>query len=241
MARPLLERQASLLNYLTSGAAIFGGDRDAPLHPGLRGIDPDLLRLEARFSHQKRMDKISAVFPRTFELLGNRRIRLVQRFAEICPPTDISRLANACQFFDFLTVRRGLRPAFLRDVAACELACARVRLALDRQDRSVRRKLRSPKHVRRNPAIALQRCDYDVRPIFEQEPRRGTLRKQNTSLAIAIPSGADSPKIFELAPAAFDVLAALDDWTEVSAFGGSSESRALLAELRQHGLVEVSG
>ena len=40
MPNPLLDRQASLLAYLTSGAAIFGDGRGAPLDSALRGIDP---------------------------------------------------------------------------------------------------------------------------------------------------------------------------------------------------------
>jgi hypothetical protein len=70
MAKRLLHRQVSLLNYLTSGAAIFGDAREPPLDPALRGIDRALLRIEARFSHDKRVQKIVAVFARTFDLLG---------------------------------------------------------------------------------------------------------------------------------------------------------------------------
>ena len=70
MTRRLLDRQLKLLDYLTSGEAIFPGPSGAALTPALQGIDPELLHLEARFSHEKRMEKIAAVFPLTFELLG---------------------------------------------------------------------------------------------------------------------------------------------------------------------------
>ena len=36
----------------------------------LQGIDRGMLHLEARFSHEKRMEKIAAVFPVTFALIG---------------------------------------------------------------------------------------------------------------------------------------------------------------------------
>src|SRR5262249_2492818 len=69
MTKPLLERQVSLIEHLTSAAAIFGGvgDRAADLE----GVDHALLRVEAKFSYAKRMEKITAVLPRTFELLGS--------------------------------------------------------------------------------------------------------------------------------------------------------------------------
>src|SRR6185295_12438637 len=60
MAKRLLNRQTELLAYLTSSRAIFGDRRGPPLHRSLQDIDPRMLDLEARFSHQKRMDKIGA-------------------------------------------------------------------------------------------------------------------------------------------------------------------------------------
>jgi hypothetical protein len=73
MAARLLDRQHSLIVYLTSGEAIFGDQQQKPAEPSLQGINPGLLHLEARFSHEKRMDKIAGVFARTLSLLGNER------------------------------------------------------------------------------------------------------------------------------------------------------------------------
>jgi hypothetical protein len=87
MAERLLDRQISLLDYLTSGAAIFGDKRRAAL--------VGLLRLEARFSYEKRMEKIVAVFPNTFELLGADQAAIVREFVRTCPPMDIGHLINA--------------------------------------------------------------------------------------------------------------------------------------------------
>src|SRR5262245_27702226 len=98
MAGRLLDRQARLLEYLTSGGAIFRDQRAAPLDASLQGIDRRLLDLEARFSHEKRMEKIEAVFPMTFALLGADRDAIVRAFVKACPPLDIRRLENARQF-----------------------------------------------------------------------------------------------------------------------------------------------
>src|SRR5205807_4206795 len=106
---------------------IFGGGKKG-VPSILEGIDPRLLRLEAGFSHEKRMAKIAAVFPRTLDVLGNDRDATLRAFVEACPPADISRIANARQFHDFLLARcrAGARPRYLRDVATCELACAQL-------------------------------------------------------------------------------------------------------------------
>src|SRR5262249_46455362 len=102
MPHRLLDRQANLLSYLTSGAAILGDGSDIPPDPALRGIDPALLRLEARFSYEKRLEKIAAIFPRTLAMLGDQWGPLFQGFVAACPPTDISRQTNAREFHEYL-------------------------------------------------------------------------------------------------------------------------------------------
>src|SRR5712691_8700517 len=62
MVNRLLQRQTSLLEYLSSPAAIFGNEAHVPSGPALQGIDPGLLRLEARFACNLRIKKIIAVF-----------------------------------------------------------------------------------------------------------------------------------------------------------------------------------
>ena len=85
MAGQLLDRQARLLEYLTSGAAIFRDKRDVPLDPSLHGIDRGMLDLEARFSHEKRMEKIAAVFPATFEIAGRGQRTIIARVRRCMP------------------------------------------------------------------------------------------------------------------------------------------------------------
>src|SRR5262249_16047286 len=129
MASLLLDRQRSLLDYLTSRAAIFGDRGDAPLTQFLAGTDLPLLKLEARFSHEKRMKKVIGVLPKPFGVGGRELTEVTRAFVEACPPTDISHLANARQFCGFLCTVLQVRKMpvpFLIDLARCELAVAEV-------------------------------------------------------------------------------------------------------------------
>ena len=242
MAKRLLDRQVSLLHYLTSGGAIFGDKDGAGVDAALQGIDRRLLNLEARFSHEKRLEKIAAVFPRTFALLGTSQKTLIEEFVDACPPADIGRLENARQFHDFLSARwrhEPAQPAFLPDVAACELALAAVRAtAEDRSPETTPPKDGTSARVRRRSAVVLLRCTYDVRPAFEDDGASIPVERE-TRLAIVAPPVADQPRIFELAPAVFDLLTALDDWTDLAGLGGSPEADELMNDLTDAGLIEV--
>ena len=239
MARRLLDRQAELIEYLTSGAAIFGDD--SRLAHGPAGFDPRLLRLEAWFSHQKRLDKVRAVFAKTFELLGPASGRLVREFTEGCPPTSISRLENARQFHGFLAARwrRELPdPPYLPDVAACELARAE---ATASGGVEAGRKRSGGGGVRRAPGVILLRCAHDVRPIFEAGPGRAIPVARDTPLAIVVPPGAERPQVFELLPVVFELLSELDDVTDPAVFSATAVVRSLICELVEFGLVERQG
>jgi hypothetical protein len=243
MAKRLLDRQVSLLAYLTSRTAIFGEDGDASLDRSLRGMDRDMLRLEARFSYRKRMEKIAAAFPRTFELLGSDQDAIEREFVESCPPVDISRLVNARQFHEFLCARWQREPPdppFLRDVAACELACAQVRVEGEGREMGSGRSNARRRRIRRCPGVVLLRCGYDVRPIFEAGVDDGTPIERDTPIVIAMPPGAEQPLVSELPPAIFDLLAALDDWTDPAELGATSELNEVIRELSEHRLIEVA-
>jgi hypothetical protein len=247
MANRLLDRQISLISYLTSGAAIFGDDSASLADPALQGFDPQLLRLEARFSHEKRMEKIAGVFSRTLDLLGTEQAQVVQAFAERCPSVSIGRIENARQFHAFLSGVWRFRPPgrpYLPDLAACELAFAEVRNwvadASAGETPKEGRAAARPRSIRRHSGIALQRCDYDVRPLFETDDIHSTPVKRETLLAFATPCGAADAQVFELDPAIFGLLSALNDWTERSAFGATEEANTLIDELASHGLVETS-
>jgi hypothetical protein len=278
MAKPLLERQVSLVAHLTSGAAIFGGAGD--LAPGLEGIDPALLRVEARFSYAKRMEKITAVLPRTFELLGSSRDAHVRAFVEGCPPTTLTRLENACQFHRFLVScwkHKAPNPPYIGDVAAFEIAWAKIDADPEHRssDRAIRADRAPGSGVRRCPHVILLRCAYDIRPIFEAplptlpgtagvSPAldhatgtggaviasaggtpavpggEGTVPvKRDTPLVVTLAPGADGPQVFEVIPAIFDLLAALDDWTDPQGLDVDPDFAKLIADLVRRGLIEV--
>jgi hypothetical protein len=244
MAKRLLDRQASLLDYLTSAAAMFDA-KGAATAPRLHGIDPVLLHFEARFSYEKRMEKIAAAFPRTLALLEDPP-RLMRRFAIACPPADISRLANARQFHAFLTARwrhKPPKPPYVRDVARCELACAEARALQqaigERTDAGRGRPGTSG--IRRNPGCVLLRCRFDVRPIFEEGSRTRAPSRRDTRLAVTMPPDSEQPQVFELPPATFDLVVALDDWVDPSAFGLMRDARRFVRDLVRHGILEACG
>ncbi len=236
MAGPLLDRQAKLLEYLTSGRAIFRDKSNVPLDPSLQGIDPEMLHLEARFSHEKRMEKIAAVLATTFGLLGADVDNLVREFADLCPPRDIGRLDNAQQFFDFLSARNKRSPfalPHLLDVAGCELACAEARSRAGVEEQSKTELKDLPRRaIRRHPGIVLLRTAFDIRNVFEGAGNRPPAQR-DTPLAIAWISG--EPQILELPPEVFELLTALEHWTALAELPGADE---LIADLAQSGLVE---
>jgi hypothetical protein len=240
-AKGLLDRQASLLEYLTSGEAIFGDSCGSSRAPTLQGIDRRLLHIEARFSHEKRMDKIAAVFPKTFALLGDDRRAIVREFVDACPPVDIGRLENARQFSDFLISRWGTRRPplpYLPDVTACELACAQVRVDADGVPAVAKTPVSTePSEIRRKPGIALLRTRFDIRPIFED--KRGDISPIESPIErvvpIAISLRAGELGIFELAPDVFDLLAALGTWVAVDEL---PDAEGLIADLGEAGLLE---
>jgi hypothetical protein len=244
MANRLLDRQVSLLAYLTSGGAIFGDGGDPSLDRSLHGMDRGMLRLEARFSYRKRMEKIVAAFPKTFELLGNDQDRIVREFVETFPPVDISRLVNARQFHEFLSAhwqRERPEPPYLRDVAACELACAQVRIDVEERGLApTSGKNNARRHrIRRCPGVVLLRCGHDIRPIFEDGTEECTPDERDTPIVVAMPPGAKQPRVFELLPVIFDLLAALGDWTDPAELGATTELKEVIHELAEHGLLEV--
>jgi hypothetical protein len=246
MAGRLFDRQVSLLDYLTSAGAIFGDKGDSTLDRSLQGFDRDMLRLEARFSYRKRMEKILAAFPKTFELLGGEQDGIVQDFIATCPPVDISRLVNARQFHDFLSARwqrTPPAPPYLRDVAACELACATVRVDVDERAPAPTAEKSKPRrhHIRRRPGVVLLRCAHDIRPIFETGATDCDPPERDTPIVVAMPPRAQQPQVSELPPVIFDLLAALDDWTDPAELGGAAQLKGVIRELSEHGLLEVGG
>jgi hypothetical protein len=242
MPNRLLDRQVSLLEYLTSAAAIFGEDGGSSAVKSVAGIKKDLLHLEARFSFEKRMAKVRAVLPRTMALLAGHESAVAREFAQACPPTDMGLLANARAFHGFLcdrSQRAAPGPPYLPDVAACELACGEARVAGDETTPRSRIEPASQPGIRRGAGVVLLRCAYDVRPIFEAGGEHATPVPRDTPLAVAMSRDADAPGVVELVPALYEMLAALDDWVDPSQFAATEGFPELLGELTAFGLIEV--
>jgi len=188
------------------------------------------------------MEKIRAVLPRTFELLGSSEAAVVRAFVEACPPTSLSRLENARQFRGFLASRwrrEAPDPPYICDVAACEMACAEVDADPQgwKSDHITSAERRSG--IRRSQNILLLRCAYDVRPIFETGPRIAAPVERDTPLVVASPPDADGPQVFEVVPAIFDLLSGLDDWSDPRELGADRELGPLLADLTASGFIEA--
>jgi hypothetical protein len=202
-----------------------------------------LLHLEARFSYEKRMEKVITVFPKTFRILGSDREAIVRAFVEAYPPFDVSGLDNARQFYDCLCSRwRSVSPdpPYVRDVAACEFAYAQIRAGAE-HPRVERSKARPPPQnsIRRQLGVVLLRCAHDIRPVFEDDSAGATPVNRDVRLVIGVPPGGNQPQVFEVLAAIFDLLAALDDWTDPATLGTAPEVEQLIGELAQHGLLEV--
>jgi len=235
----LLERQQALLSYLTSPAAIFGAG-PGRVDTRLAGIDRRRLHLEARFSHDKRMEKIRGILPKTFDLLGANLSRVMRDFAAACPPDDISRIHNARQFQHYLRrrwERRSARRPYLADVAACELALAEARSFAEDHVTPIRPAAARLTRVRRRPGVLLVRCRYDVRPVFEGGNAR--IARRPTFLAVAVPPGAIQPAVAELAAPVFKLLATLDTPHPRAGIGHTKDAEALIEALAAEGLVDL--
>jgi hypothetical protein len=236
MGNPLLERQASLLEYLTCGGAIFGED---DLRVSFFGIDRGLLHLEAKFSHQKRMEKIKAVLPRTLHHMGSRRATIVRDFAASCPPAGIGRLENGRQFHDFLLARwrkEVPEPPYLPDLAAFEIAYAAVQTMPNEGSRSA--PAAPPGAVRRHPAVVLLRSIYDIRPIIEQEGTEAAPERREICFAFTTGDSA-RPVVQALLPDLFALLDLLDHFVPREAFDDMPGADAMIDDLAASDLVEV--
>ena len=162
--------------------------------------------------------------------LGAGREPLVREFVDTCPPVDIGRLENARQFHDFLFARRhrgAPMPPYLPDVAACELACATARVANESRPPAADEGAPAGRLgcIRRHPAVVLVRNAYDIRPIFEHGSTAAAPSRRDTPLAITVSPDLGEPVILELMPAVFDLLAALDAWTDPAAFDETPQAR----------------
>jgi hypothetical protein len=175
-------------------------------------------------------------------LLASSSDALVRAFVDSCPPTTLSRLENACQFYRFLLScwkREAPDPPYICDVAAFEIACAKVDADPQHDPSNTTTSTLHSLSIRRCPNVMLVRCAYDVRPIFEPGPAKAVLVKRDTLLVVALPPGAEGAQVFEVIPVIFDLLAALDDWIDPKGLDADPDFGKLLAHLAVCGLIEV--
>lgn len=238
----LLDRQTSLLTYLTSGSAIFGENGGAPADPALRGFDVGRLRLEAMFSFEKRFTKIESVFPKTLGLLVQDREAIYRGFVATYPPVSIGRFDNARQFFEYLSARWAHdlpEPAYLPDVVAYEFAMAR----LHTHPAGTGPHWDGPRPAMRlHPRTELLQCEHDIRPLFEAGEERAEAVPGGVFLAIAMPDGAGGPAVFQIVPEVYRLLERLTGWLPLSEIAGAERSALMdVADaLSETGLIEVT-
>ncbi len=238
MSSRLLDQQTELLEHLTSAAAIFGAEPGEPVPPAPEGIDPGLLHIEARMSHEKRTGKIAALLPKTFALLGERRDAILRAFAAACFPASIGRLANARQFQEFLAVLAAhavLEPAYLLDIARCECAIAELYAEVPEAVATLDAAPRPM--VRRSAGVGIVRCAYDVRSVLADEAAVPVRR--DTPLVIAKSPQSGVAAMARLPPAVFEVMVALERWTALDELARSEEALCLVRDLAAAGLLEV--
>ena len=243
MANRLLDRQARLLEYLSSAEAIFG-DTNATVDQALREIDRDALHLQARFACNKRIDKIMRVLPRTFDLLGADRRLILREFVELSRPTNKSSLVNAGEFHEFLVARwqcEPPKPAYLPDVTACEMAMAEVRRVADGRDEPEKRKksLRSKRRMRRHRTVVPLLCTYDVRSILDADRKEIAPAKRDTPLVVVLPAGFSDFRILEVARIVVDALKMLDDWADPSTLNAIGCGEDLISYLLAQEFIEA--
>ena len=126
-------------------------------------------------------------------------------------------------------------------LAACAFACAKARVGVEARVPTPANGEHAPQGVIcRHPDVALLRC-ADIQPIFEPGSGDAAPVERDTPLAIAMPPDAVHPKVFELLPLVYNVLAVLDDWTDRYSLGATPEVDELVRDIAEHALVEADG
>ena len=247
--RKLIERQTGLLRHLTSQAFIFGTDQlgTAVGDPDLRGMDIRRLRLEAEFSHNKRMKRIRQTFERTAALLGHGFSAISRDFACSHPPETYERYPDARCFFDhFLEHWAGKppTPAWAADVAAIELALSRARTlrptAMAASALAACPRPSASPCLRTHPCAIPVRCGHDVRPLFEPARSGEAVTRRQVHLVVLASPGRRRPMIMELAAEAFALLKRSTEWSHPEPGTHAGEER-VVERLAAQGLMLVCG
>ena len=132
-------------------------------------------------------------------------------------------------------------PAYLADVAACELAMTVVRDVIeDHEEPAKKGKSEAPKRaIRRRRSVVPLRCAYDIRSIFDAGSGKVVPPKRDTSLVVTLPAGFRDVRIVEVAPVVVDALTLLDNWTDPSMLDDFGDLDDLVGHLAVHGFIDV--
>ena len=245
----LIGRQASLLRHLTSEAFIFGTKdlESAILDPDLQGMDIGRLRLEAEFSHEKRINRIRETFARTASLFGVRFNRISRQFAVARRPRSYERYTDAKDFFDWFVdgpAEDSSVPEYAADVARVEIALARARkfrvTEAEEAALEARPDDRSSRWYLTHPCTALLRCRFDVGPLFAVQRSGESIVRRDVPLVILASRRKRPPEILEVVPDAFELLERSQKWSRLEPGTTGSESastEALVIDLQALGLV----
>jgi len=243
MADRLLDRQARLLEYLSSAATVFGDRADASGDPVPEGLDRTPLRLQARFACNKRLEKIVAVFPRTLRAFGAGQRRILREFVAVSPPANKGTLANAREFHEFLSVcwqDEAPEPAYLPDVAACELAMAEAGDVLGESDNQAAREALavSTGGIRRRRNAVPLRCAHDIRSMFDAAAGEAVLPRRDMCFVVVSLATTGEVRIVEVSPTVLEVVTLLGDWVDRGRLDAFGDRDHLIGYLAAQGFIE---
>lgn len=238
----LRDRQADIVAYLLDPYAFGAGTTPSVVPPALHGLDPARLKINGLFSLGKRRDKIVVTLPLTWAHLGNSAYNF-HDFASRYPQHDLTRYANAVQFFRYLqTVWEEIAPspAWLPDLARYEIDFAAVESG-EALRSAVEPAPNGGGKVRRHPSVLLSQYAHDIRPLVEGEPPPNGPDALPMLLAMR-PKADGGVDVFELDTGLFGILKTLDGWWSLDAVDKTDDAWILemIAELHSLGLVEMT-
>lgn len=239
----LIDRQTMLLRHMTSAAFMFGTEElaSAARDPALAGMDLGRLRLEAEFSHSKRMKKLRGTFERTADLLGHGFSEVTKDYASVHPPKTYQRYPDAESFFEYFLehwAHKASTPAWAADVAAVELALSRARTlrpaAMETEALAKCPKEPGSSWRRTHPCTLLVQCTYDVRPLFEPARSGEAVTQRQVHIAVLAARGRRRPLVMEAVPEAVALMERSAEWTPLEPKPGSKGAAAANTVLVEH-------
>ena len=243
-SKSLLERQKDLVEFLCDPRAFKASPGTQQTSSPIPGIDGARLKLIGEQALQKRFEKIRAVLPKSFDVMGSDIGPLFEDFAHRYPPSHIGRLENARQFVEFVSERRHSSPfysPFLTDLLKFEFALWSARFdqksGRDGGARDKRQKeFRSSRMVCLAHSVQLLLLNHDIRPLLEHSGNKESIRPRKTYLAIRFDAELDDVRIFEVSRKIYEILNGLSRPSRVGEETLASQSD-ILQELAERGIV----